>query len=325
MPSTLTDLLPKIVEVAHLAPSVHNTQPWKVGIQDDNIIITIDSRHALVDGDQTGRETTISLGIFAEALSIGAALQGYTVLSVTSVTRGSVLVRLAPTNSDTTTAVHAGELLKLRHSDRSIYKPAIISDMTKGAIAAATRPFAVSTVVITDPKILDVIADLTSKGISLAMSSPAFRHELSNYLVTPSSHKQRGIATKSLYLNSVLTQFEPFFLRHGIGLGAETKLEKKRWQSASAVVAILADGDLTKYWLEVGRAYLRASLAITEAGLSQATSAAIVEASNYHDDIEELLGTKQRVLSLMRIGQGSPKHFYSPRVSSEELLKVTSS
>jgi hypothetical protein len=320
--SSLPNDLFDIVDLARLAPSVHNTQPWIVSSSETAIIVTIDRQYALQDGDQTGRETNISLGIFCEALTLAAAHKGWQTIAVT------------PTNSDVTINLQASakledplkqiELLKKRHSDRSIYTPTIITNEVRADIESCSLPFAIETRIITDSTIMDTVADLTAKGIGLAMSSPGFRKELSQYLVRPTSKKQRGIATKSLYLNNFLTFAEPLLVGRGLSLGAEVEIERKRWQSASAIVVLLADGDLSKYWFATGQAYLRVSLAITDAGLAQATSAAIVEASNYHEDIEAMLGTNKRILSLLRIGIGSDRHHYSPRVSASELLKLTS-
>jgi hypothetical protein len=86
---------------------------------------------------------------------------------------------------------------------------------------------------------------------------------------------------------------------------------------------LLADGDMRKYWFRVGRVYLRVSLKLEDLGLSQATSAAIVEASNYHDDIEASLHTTKRALAIIRIGQGSTNKQYSPRLTAAELLSTS--
>jgi hypothetical protein len=81
---------------------------------------------------------------------------------------------------------------------------------------------------------------------------------------------------------------------------------------------------LHKDWFEVGRSYLRASLEIEKAGLSQATSAAIVEASNFHEDVEQILGSNLRIQAIIRIGKGRKIRYRSPRVSARELLATSS-
>jgi hypothetical protein len=172
-----------------------------------------------------------------------------------------------------------------------------------------------------DRDVVKAAAKLTSQGIQLALSSPGFRKELSQYLVLPWSRKKRGIAVKSLHVSWLLEVMEPWLIRLGIGLKAEADLEKKRWLSASAIIVITSIGDMPKYWFEVGRTYLRVSLIVEKHSLSQATSAAVVEASDFHEDVEKLMHTKQRIQSMMRIGApGAPKRYHSPRLDAEELI-----
>ncbi len=109
-------------------------------------------------------------------------------------------------------------------------------------------------------------------------------------------------------------------MKLGIGIRSEVNLERKRWESASGIILITTVGDMPKYWFEAGRAYLQAALKVEQLGLSQATSAATVEASNYHEDVEKLVDTNQRLQSVIRIGKGVQNRNHSPRVTVEELL-----
>ncbi len=311
--------LAEIINIARLAPSVHNTQPWQVSTDGQTIKVQLNKRYVLDDGDPTGRQTAISLGIFSEAIKIAAESRGLQVQKIKNGhNQASIIVgKHAKPPVDSKRYV---KLLAVRHSDRSIYKSAEINRSVISKIEAAGVGSGVETRVSTDRSLIDKIAELTSKGIGLALSNPNFRKELSQYLVAPWSRKKRGITVSSLYIPFWLAWVQPWLVRSGLGVASEANLERKRWESASAVVLILGDGDLAEYWFEVGRAYLRVSLEVAELGLAQATSAAVVEASNYHDDIEKMLGTKKRVLALIRIGRGSSRHRYSPRVSSDELI-----
>lgn len=313
--------LAEIIEIARLAPSVHNTQPWVVKAIDKGIEITIDQNYALLDGDPTGRQTIISLGIFAEAVCIGAEHTGLKVKRVVFNARVAVIICVFSPKKIASDG-QVLEMLKKRCTDRSIYQPTDITGSMVSGLEKIKKSRDITVHVVTDKNMLRIIAELTAKGIRLALSSPSFRKELSNYLVLPWSNKKRGIAVRSLYLPWILEVMEPIFMRSGIGLDAESKLEKQRWMSASAVVVITSKGDMPDYWFEVGRVYLQVSLAIESFGLSQATSASLVEASDFHEDIEGLLKTKQRIQSVLRIGTGSTHRMHSPRVGAEELIST---
>jgi hypothetical protein len=316
----LSQNLLQILESARFAPSVHNTQPWRVHVEGKTLVITIDPKHRLGDGDPTGRQTIISLGIFVEALCLICRDFDLSPKDIVADANGAKITFAEKAKSNNAEVDAMKRSLRTRASDRSIYKAVDIELSSIKAIEGVETDPTISVQVITDRKIITEIANLTSKGIKLAMSSPGFRQELSQYLALPWGNKKRGISVKSLYIPTYLALLQPFMVKAGLSINAESVLERKRWLSASAVVAILGDGDLNKHWFEAGRTYLRSSLAIEGQGLSQATSAAIVEASNYHDDIEEMLHTNQRILALIRIGKGHPKRQYSPRVEAEELL-----
>jgi nitroreductase len=306
----------RILEYARLAPSVHNSQPWKVQAKDNIVRISIDSKHMLSHGDPTGRQTIISLGIFTEAVVLASKALGRQTESVSLMDDGAKIVYKTKAGQADAGSKKQLDSLKTRHTDRSIYKPVSLSKKTVQNITGSATSYDVKVYVINDRKILDKIAEFTAKGIRLALSNPDFRRELSGYLTLPWSSKQRGISVRSLQIPLLLELIEPWVLRAGIGLGIEVGVERKRWLSASAVVFICADGDLHKHWFDAGRTYLHTSLAIEDAGLSQATSAAIVEASTFHEDTEELIGTNKRILSVLRVGSGSKRKHYSPRLSA---------
>jgi hypothetical protein len=272
----------------------------------------------VTDGDPTGRETTISLGIFTEAVCMAAADFGLKVRSTRISNRTVVIVFSEKVKSVPEKTM--SHLLKERFTDRSIYSPAVIDDSIIQKLEHIPRAAGVTIRVTSKPAIIEKVAELTGKAIKLALSNPAFGKELSEYLVLPWSKKRRGIATKSLQLPWYTSLAQPLMVRHRIGLEKGYEQEKLRWLSASALIIISADGDLEEFWFETGRAYLRVSLTIEKLGYSQATSAAIVEASNYHEDIEDLLHTKQRILAVIRIGNGTGHRTYSPRVPATELI-----
>lgn len=316
--SSLENDMEMIIDLAQFAPSVHNTQPWIVTSDSSGVSVSIDTKHQLKDGDPTGRQTILSLGIFCEAISIAAQEFGYSTSKI-SFNNKSGRVNLNHKTNDKN-ATRITNLLKNRVTDRSIYRPAEISKNIVEKIEGSVALKGLSIHIVTKPDQIESIADMTASGIGLALSNPSFRKELSRYLIVPWSKKQRGISTKSLYIPKVISYFEPIIMRLGWGISKEVDLEKRRWQSSSAIVLITTKGDLSDYWFEAGRAYLRVCLAIEGCGLSQATSAATVEASNYHEDVEKLLGTSERLQAVIRIGRGSAKRNHSPRVSAKSLI-----
>lgn len=308
-----------IVSIARLAPSAHNAQPWAVRLSGDSIYVSIARERSLGAGDPTSRQNIIGIGIFCEALLIAAESFGLKALAIEPNQKASeVKIRF---NKDG--ARKNDKFVKLLHkrtTDRSKYHPVVLSPSVLQKIRGARGKLNAEVIISTDKPLIDRAASLTSKGMQLALSSPEFRNELSEFLLTPASRRKIGIPVRSMRVPSYLYFLQPRMVKHKLGMGTQVKQELARWQSASGLVFVTTDGDMPKNWFESGRTYLRVALAIEEVGLSQATSAAIVEASDFHEEIESMLGTKSRIQCVLRIGKGSAKKIHSPRLSAKEII-----
>ena len=313
----LATKLEKIVDIARYAPSVHNSQPWRVKLDGGTIIIRLDKDSLLQHGDPVGRQAYISLGIFTQAFVLAAEAQGYKAKTVSFENKQARLV-LSP--SKQTGRSKWPSLLRSRFTDRSIYQPASIPGSAERKITSSYSQAGVKIWFSKDKPVILETAELTAKGIGLALTSPDFRRELSGYLTRPLSNKETGISVSALAIPRPLAIVEPWLIKGGIGLNMEKSLELKRWLSASGLIFITTDGDLLHDWFNAGRAYLCACLQVEELGLSQATSAATVEASSFHEDIENLLHTKQRLQCVLRVGKGTRRKKYSPRLPASALI-----
>jgi len=320
MPKTfLSENISNILSIARLAPSVHNSQPWNVEVNGELIRIGIEPRRALVHGDPTGRQTYISLGIFAESCVVAANSLGGIVKRVESYDDGLISVLFGSRPGKLNKHGEDVKALKERFSDRSVHKK---MGVAKRDVLTIEKAWANKTVAIkfsSDLNVIERCAELTRDGLLLALTNAEFRQELVDYLV-PSAESPTGIPINTLQSGKLSSLLVKRLLASGLSRKHEAQVEYKRWLSASGLVFILAEGDSRKYWIESGRAYLRASLAIEKAGLAQATSAAIVEASDFHEDIEKLLGTSKRIECLIRVGKSNAKRQLSGRLSPDELL-----
>lgn len=315
----LADSLSNILSIARLAPSVHNTQPWSVKVTGESLVISIQRNRRLSFGDPTGRQTYISLGIFAEACVVGLSSCGFKVLDLT-LKDDKVVIKTKRASQKSEQSMDAS-LLKRRWTDRSVYKPNPISKSAGTEINGTWQTNAVNVLTTDDKTITERCAQLTKQALLLALSNPGFRKELADYIVT-SPKIPYGIPFSTLGINKLKTLAVKKLLTSGLSRKKEAQLEYVRWKSASGLVFILAEGDSPTYWVESGRAYLRASLKIEQLGLSQATSAAVVEASDFHEDMEILLGTKKRIQCVIRIGSGKKTKKTSGRYSVKELLST---
>src|SRR3989344_1768882 len=74
---TVSDQLRFLVQFAVLAPSSHNSQPWKFEVKEHQITIRPDMRRALPKSDINNRQLFISLGCALENILIAADYYGF--------------------------------------------------------------------------------------------------------------------------------------------------------------------------------------------------------------------------------------------------------
>ena len=125
MPEDFKDIL----YYASLAPSGHNTQPWKVRYNRDAKSFTLffDVSRGLPQVDSRNREALISLGAFLENLNQAAQAYGYEAsiavlpeFGINMEIAHATLEKVRETSADTEQRL---ESLRIRHTDKRSYEP----------------------------------------------------------------------------------------------------------------------------------------------------------------------------------------------------------
>lgn len=107
-----------------LAPSMHNIQPWQIGITDCAIEVTFNQRRLLTGSDPTLRESTISLGCCVQ--NIVAAAQAYglnpaVVSNVDDASSTKIIIRFNDLSAMRITNAAQLKTIVERVSNRSLY------------------------------------------------------------------------------------------------------------------------------------------------------------------------------------------------------------
>jgi nitroreductase len=322
MKQELSSSITQVLEYARLAPSVHNAQPWKFTIDNNTISLVCEPARMLVDSDPTGRESWISFGICLEAImqaAKGLGLKATIVHQQTaSFDKPIASVKIAAGGTEHPDILAA---LKNRYTYREKMVPAAIpKDLIEHCEAAVKDLAGIKAHVMTDKQSIAAVGALTKKAMSLALGDPGFRTELFHlirYNWSPARTGLHGYAMGEGWLGSV---FAKWSVKLGIGLPLKARHDEQRIVDASALIFISAPGDVSKFWFTAGRGYLRVALEVTKSGLVQGTLAAPIEAASFHEDIEAMLGTKQRLQTMIRVGKPTriPKR-KSPRLDLDDL------
>src|SRR5487761_1724624 len=117
-----------------LAPSVHNTQPWRIKIGGGKLAITPALDRQLRFGDQTGRQMWISLGCYLE--NVVMAGQAFGIL-VTSVDLAAGSIKVSFERASSTGSLDLAAAMVNRVSNRADFEPKEVSRADLDKIAAS--------------------------------------------------------------------------------------------------------------------------------------------------------------------------------------------
>lgn len=179
--------LETFVRYAILAPSSHNTQPWKFHVEADEIRLFADRTRWLEVADADQREMHISLGCALENLLITAEYFGYGYEAKYLPDPGQpdliALVRL--THQGTTPSLDAREMfhaIPLRYTDRSTYSHRPIHERDLEHIRTHTRTKDVELYLTDDLALKTKVNTLMVRADAMQFASPDFRRELGKWI-----------------------------------------------------------------------------------------------------------------------------------------------
>lgn len=163
---------------AVLAPSVHNSQPWRFRHTADGIDVSVDQDRILPVGDPDGRAARVSCGAAVYNLRLALAVAGTP--ARWRVGPGGSVTRLAPVGNRPPTPVER-ELhrqIRRRHTNRSPFadapvEPALLIQLSEAAASEGGWLH-----IVADETTIWEVAALTRRADALLTADPAYVAEL---------------------------------------------------------------------------------------------------------------------------------------------------
>jgi hypothetical protein len=301
-----------------LAPSVHNTQPWQFRVDGATLHISFAAERLLDAGDPTGRERWLSLGACVETLVVAGRHFG--LVGVPRPVRPEaegVMIDWTEAQAEPDDLLLAA--ITARTSNRAPYADRHVHSWQLERIRESYQHPDLKIVVRSDRRLIGLVARLTGHAIGLALSNPRFKHELAGLLRPNWTDQPNGMPGFSTEISSARSAMEAWLMKHAPMAARQAAKERRTMHRSAALVLVFSRGDTKPYWLEAGRAYQHCGLVAASLGLSQATTAAVVEASDYHLDVEATCHTDFRLQTTMRLGYGPVRH-HAPRFQLKDLL-----
>lgn len=178
--SNVPAVLRELVRYATLAPSSHNTQCWKFGLDDQSISILPDYQRRCPIVDPDDHHLFVSLGCAAENLVQAAAAMGF---------RGDAVFNTGKNESWNISLERAAqvrtplfEAIPRRQSTRAEFDAKPLSNDELRLLEIAGSGNGVRVQLLTDKQDMENVLDFVVQGNTAQMRDPAFVRELKEWL-----------------------------------------------------------------------------------------------------------------------------------------------
>jgi hypothetical protein len=176
----------RVIELACRAPSVHNTQPWRWRVVDDETVeLYADRRRQLLISDPAGRNLALSCGAALQHAFVAARVLGLeTKTELVPVSEGGDLlarIRLA-TGTPASDALTSLQALEDRCTDRRRFTSWPVPDSRLTHLAKAASGWGVHAIPISDVTRRFRAEELLKRAMAVQSSDPRFVEEQSKWI-----------------------------------------------------------------------------------------------------------------------------------------------
>jgi hypothetical protein len=304
---TNDERIARIIGAGIQAPSVHNTQPWSVQVDDDrHLTVRADPSRQLRHCDPQGREMFISCGAFLMNVRVAAAHEGL-----------DAFVQLAPDRSDPLLAarVTLSGLSAPGFFDTGLFDAIATRRTARGAIA--TRPL--------EPLLRRAVALEHAGVVFLGPRDATWGHLVSSMRRAEALAVREGTPlaedrtwmgvsrdrSDGVPVDAMGRWFqEPIVDPHAPERDEASGARTFESNATSAVVTTLGDGPCN--WLAAGQALERMLLVATTRGIQASFATRVLENPDTRAEVERAFQLEARAQMLLRFryGAGAP---FTPR------------
>ncbi len=295
----------ELVRYATLAPSSHNTQCWKFGIEPRAITILPDLSRRCPAVDPDDHHLFVSLGCAAENLVQAARAHGFAALARPEGGHGALRIELEPAAAQASPLFQA---IPQRQSTRAEYDGRPLSNDDLRALERAAAGDGVQLILLTDEAALEKTLEFVVQGNSAQMRDPAFVDELKAWIRFSAGDAVRlgdGLYAASSGNPSVPAwlgrlMFGAFFTERG-----ENDKYARQVRSSAGIAVFAGPANDKAGWIAVGRAYERFALQATALGVRTAHLNQPVEVASLRPAFASFLGVAgKRPDLVLRFGRG---------------------
>lgn len=320
---TRTDALWNAARQASLAPSIHNTQPWRFVIDGDVLEVWADRTRQLAVLDPTGRQLMISCGCALMNARVSLAASGFEprIERIPQARTTDPIARLTlPTRrTDYPPLADLAEQIPRRQTNRRRFDDTTVSREVIGRLVEAAGAEGAVLSEVQGRERLDALARLTQRADALENADPAYRAELRHWTTSDPKRSDGVPAMVVPHVTGNAQDDVPIrdFDTHGFGwLPAVTRSSTSQ---CLLVLGTVADSPIG--WLAAGEALERVWLTATQEGYVASLFTQVVEVPSTRQQLRQELDMMPHPQIVVRVGR-APHTPASRRRSLADLVTV---
>ncbi len=313
----LADQAVELIQRAVLAPSSHNTQPWRFRIGEQAIDLFADRTRALPVNDPDDRELTISCG--AALLNLRAAAASVrlkvTVRLLPDGAEGGWLARVGFEEEPENTSSDAGlaEYIERRRTYRKRFADKPIDEEVVRQLERATAVEGAWLKPLQSEQLRHDAAALVAEGDAIQWANPSWRRELAAWM----HPRRRGDGLTVPGLAAPVAQLVVRTFNMGGGVGAKDK----ELAEASPLLAVLGtQRDDVNAWILAGQALQRVALTACRLGLQASYLNQPLQVASLRSKLQDLVGGVGLPQLLLRFGYPTGELPQTPRRPVEDVI-----
>ena len=314
------DKLAFLLHFAVLAPSSHNSQPWKFRVDENQIAVLPNPERLLDVADHDRRFLYIALGFALENILIAADYYNLeTQVEYFPANMQSAAAKVSfKENPDPSqkSQKHLIFAIPQRRSNRNKYTQQMPNEEFLDQIKNSSTA-EVEVTLVTERANKEKIADMLMQARLRAFDNKDFRAELANYKRNNLTRSSFGMPGFTMGFSTPLSLVAPFLIRHVNVMKLIKKREEELLKKYTPVLAIIStkeDSNLAA--LKAGQTLARVTLEAERQKVQTAMSAVPLNPK----ELRGIIHTTFRPQLLLRMGYANqiPKH--SPRFTVSEVL-----
>jgi hypothetical protein len=328
------------------APNPHNTQAWKFELTSDTeALLYIDERRLLPVTDPPARQIHIGAGCCIETLAVGMSGHGYRTdveylpggaHGLDAIGRKPV-ARITLHKAATARRDELADSIRRRQTNRKPYTGPFLTDQEADLLRSQAASPDVELVTLNQPDEMRPLLDIFYRAMQIEVTTPRTWEE-SRIWFRYNERQRRaqldGLSTAQAGIDGIPRRLTEWYLRDGDptrwfskrSTSSFLKSFREGVDSAKGVLLLKTQTNRQQDWLEVGRAFARVHLGLTQLGMTCHHCNQVLqeypEMTEQQAEFNQLLGVQppEKVQIAVRVGRAEQAYVALRRNPQQFLL-----